>query len=364
MPRRPRLIHLVSSTFWGGREQYALDICRAFAREGWNVTVLSRDAKAVDTPFQQGGVTVRHMSLGAYSDITSIFRLARMLRRAPTPPAVHAHNFRDAFVALCARRLSLRGGVRVVLTCHRVKPGRDTPLRRRIMRGLDALVFPSALTRDTFLSTWRGKQPPLAPHKIHVLLNSVYLPDTGPDTTPAGPVTAAYHGRLVRGKGLETLIEALPALRGLRTRVCIAGTGDPDYTDTLKRQATRLQVMDMIDWSVNAPGRESILERAHIGVFPSLMPEAFGLGGAACMALGLPQVCSDNGAQGEYLTDGREALLVPPGDSGALADALRRLATDPALRQTMGHAARERFERQLSWPRFAGALEDIYLGRP
>lgn len=364
MRRPPRLIHLVSSTFWGGREQYAMDICRAFAREGWNVTVLSRDAKAVDTPFRQGGLTVRHMSLGAYSAITPILRLARMLRRAPAPPAVHAHNFRDAFVALCARRLSMRPGVRVVLTCHRVKPGRDTPLRRRIMRGLDAMVFPSALARDTFLSTWQGDRSPVHPDKVHVLLNSVYLPDRTPSVPPSGPVTAAYYGRLVRGKGLETLIEALPALRGLRTRVCIAGTGDPDYTDTLKRQATRLQVMDLIDWSVNAPGLETILDRAHMGVFPYSAPEAFGLGAAACMALGRPQVCSDSGAQGEYLTDGSEALLVPPGDSEALAGALRRLATDPALRQFMGQAARERFERQLSWPRFARDLESIYLGRP
>lgn len=362
MPDAPRLIHLISSTFWGGREQYALDICRSFAESGWNVMVISRDAKAVDTPFRQAGLKVRHMPLGGYADITSIARLAHIMRRAKTPPAVHVHNFRDAFIALGARKLSMRREVRVILTCHRVKPGRDTALRRRVMRNLHALVFPSALTHDTFLSSWSPLEPPLPPRKVHVLLNSVYMPGDHPGPPESGPVTAAYHGRLVQGKGLETFISALPSLRGLRTRACIAGTGDPDYIDSLKRLASRLEVMDMIDWSVNTVERDRILERAHIGVFPSLMPEAFGLSGAAFMAWGRPQVCTFNGAQSEYITDGTEALMVPPADTGALALALRRLAADAGLRRDMGQAARRRYDSQLAWPRFAEALAAIYAG--
>lgn len=360
MAPAPRLIHLISSTFWGGREQYALDICRSFADSGWDVTVLSRDAKAVDTPFRHAGLKVRHMPLGGYVDITSILRLTHILRRAKTPPVVHVHNFRDAFIALSARKLSLRRGVRVILTCHRVKPGRDTALRRRILRNLQALIFPSALTRDTFLSTWNPMELPLPAERIHVLHNSVYMPGDLPAPPATGPVVASYMGRIVRGKGLETFISALPALRGLRTRACIAGTGDPDYIDTLKRQADRLEVMDMIDWSINNLDRYAILERTHIGVFPSLQPEAFGLSGAACMDWARPQICTYNGAQCEYLTAGREALMIPPADTEALAEALRRLATDPDLRHSMGQAAKDRFETTLAWPRFARSLAAIY----
>ena len=357
---RPHLIHLLSSTFWGGREQYALDITRSFASRGWNVMVLSRDASAVDTPFRQAGLKVRHTPLGSYMIPSSAIRLAHILRRTPVPPAVHAHNIRDAFIALCARKLSMRPQVRVILTHHRVRPGKDTPLRRRILRNLTALVFPSALTRDTFLSTWNPTNLPLPEERIHLLPNSYYT-DREITPPPSGPVVAAYYGLLVRGKGIETLISAMPSLRGHRTRLTLAGSGDPDYIDTLKRQASRLGVMDLIDWNIGSLNLDSTMQMAHIGVFPSIMPEAFGLAAAACMAWGRPQICTYNGAQPEYITPGVEGLTIAPADVNALSANLLRLATDADLRRRMGEAARSSFDKHLSWPRFAEALTDIYL---
>ena len=322
---RPHLIHLLSSTFWGGREQYALDITRSFASRGWNVMVLSRDASAVDTPFRQAGLKVRHTPLGSYMIPSSAIRLAHILRRTPVPPAVHAHNIRDAFIALCARKLSMRPQVRVILTHHRVRPGKDTPLRRRILRNLTALVFPSALTRDTFLSTWNPTNLPLPEERIHLLPNSYYT-DREITPPPSGPVVAAYYGLLVRGKGIETLISAM-----------------------------------LIDWNIGSLNLDSTMQMAHIGVFPSIMPEAFGLAAAACMAWGRPQICTYNGAQPEYITPGVEGLTIAPADVNALSAKLLRLATDADLRRRMGEAARSSFDKHLSWPRFAEALTDIYL---
>ena len=61
------------------------------------------------------------------------------------------------------------------------------------------------------------------------------------------------------------------------------------------------------------------------------------------MAVGRPIVTADGPAPRELLTDGVDALLVPPGDPDALADALRRLAADPGLRARLGAAARARY---------------------
>lgn len=328
---------------------------------GWNVSALTRDASAVDAPFRRCGIKVRHLPLGNYAGLSTIVRLCHLFRQGDTAPVVHVHAFRDVFLALAARRLSRRRDVKVVFTCHRVRPCRDTALRRRMLRNLHALIFPSALARDTFLSTWSPVELPLPANRVYMLHNSVYLPQE-PQLTPpqSGPIVASYYGRIVQGKGLETFISALADCRGLRTRACIAGPGDPDYIDTLKRLAERLKVMDMIDWCGNSIGMEQVMERTHIGVFPSLIPESFGLANAACMAWGRPQVSTFNGAQCEYLTHGSEALLVPPSDREALARALSTLASDAELRSRMGKAARARYEQTLAWPRYENALAAIY----
>jgi glycosyltransferase involved in cell wall biosynthesis len=62
------------------------------------------------------------------------------------------------------------------------------------------------------------------------------------------------------------------------------------------------------------------------------------------MAAGLPSVATAVGAVPEMVADGREAILVPPGDPGALARALALLAGSPARRREMGARARRRVE--------------------
>lgn len=358
-----RLIHMLSSTLWGGREQYALDICRSYSQRGWNVTVFTGDATAIDTPFKQAGIKVRHLPLGRYAGLSTILRLGSLLRQsAKEPTVVHVHTMRDAFLALAARRLSRRKRhIKVVLTYHRVRPCRNNALRRRILRNLHALIFPSALCKGTFLSPWNPMELPLPADRVHTIHNSIYTTeDAHPGPPATGPLVAFYYGRIVQGKGLETFISALPALRGLRTRACIAGQGDPDYIDALKRLADRLGVMDMIDWAGKTLTMAQVLDSGHIGVFPSLLPESFGLSNAACMAWGRPQVCTLNGAQTEYLTHGQEALLITPSDGEGLANALLRLIKDSGLRARMGAAARKRYDTRLAWPRFETRLTGIY----
>src|SRR4029079_17908785 len=77
-------------------------------------------------------------------------------------------------------------------------------------------------------------------------------------------------------------------------------------------------------------------------VVPSLVPEGFGLTVVEGMAAGLPVVAPDAGGPAEIIRHDVDGLLVPPGDTVALADALRRLAADPATRRRLGDAARSR----------------------
>jgi glycosyltransferase involved in cell wall biosynthesis len=78
------------------------------------------------------------------------------------------------------------------------------------------------------------------------------------------------------------------------------------------------------------------------------------------MAARLPAVAAATGAVPDMVTEGCEALLVPPGDAGALGRALAILAADPARRREMGARARRRAEDSFRIERTAAAVAGLY----
>ena len=147
-------------------------------------------------------------------------------------------------------------------------------------------------------------------------------------------------GRLSFEKGQDMLLEAWAGVaeRYPDWRLRLYGTG-PDE-ESLRRQATKLG----LDASVEFPGATSDLESALTGasVFAlSSREEGFPMSIIEAMAYGLPTVAFDC-APGvrELLTDGRDGLVVTPGNTIEFAAALDRLMGDASLRDSLGEAAR------------------------
>lgn len=359
---RDHLVHILSSGYWGGVEQYAFDICRHYHDLGWRVSAMTRDAKVVDSRFRAYGIPLLHAGLGGYADVGSLRAIMRMLRSLPVSRSiVHAHRYSDVFLTLVAKRLTGRPDIRVVATRHTVGPGINTYLFRRMCRKTDADIFVSRTALDTFVSPWAPGKCPLPADRIHVIHNSLYTDTSLPAPEPSrGPVTAICHGTLVAGKGFEYIIDALSQLRDIKLRLRIAGQGDPDYIDGLRRRAMARGVMENIDWNIPATELEPIIGECHFGVQASPQREAFALESLRYMACGRAQVCVPNGAQQEYLADGVSALFAPPADSSRLAAAMRRLATDAELRRNMGERALRDYRDKFDWLHFIRALDKIY----
>ena len=92
---------------------------------------------------------------------------------------------------------------------------------------------------------------------------------------------------------------------------------------------------------------------------PSLGGESFGMVLTEAFASGTPVVASDIAGYRDVVRDGVDGLLVPAGDPVELGEALRALALDPARRERMAAAARERAER-FAWPRVAAEVTEVY----
>ena len=346
-----KIIHLVSNRVWGGGEQYVLDLATAFAADGNDVTIVSRNFDAVTSRFKEAGLPVTKMPLKGTIDLVSPFRLAKMLRGAGKT-IVHVHNFKDATIAVRARSISGNKEARIVLTRHLVKPAKAMSLYRR----LDAMIFVSHLAKDEFMST----APKVDAAKITVVHNSIkQAPVTMPPHTGNRQLTLMFHGRLTSEKGIEDIIEALAGIKDKDAHLLIAGSGTADYTATLKELAANRGVAGRIEWLGQIKEISPHIAKADIGICPSRARESFGLSIVEYMAHGKPVITTDNGAQPEYITNGKDGLLVKPGDTAAITAAIESLR-DKELRTAIGNAARATFEEKLSFPVFYNRIKEIY----
>lgn len=361
MNERPVLIHLISSNRWGGAQRYAFDICNHYHSEEWRVAAVTRDAKVVDNHFKEAGIPLFHAPLRGFFDPASAVIIARVIRDLPVDRSyVHVHRYRDAFTVFLAKRLAKRPDIRIISTRHTVRQGRNSWLFRRIYEKINAHIFVSETAFRKFMTPWPDRLP-MRKETVHILHNSINIPAGDCLPEPAkGPIFAIYAGPLVRGKGIETIIDALVSLRDLKLRLRIVGRGNPDYLDSLRRRAMTRGVMEIIDWKALKDTPVDIINQSHFAVLPSVEREAFGLPNIYVMAAGRPQICSPNGAQSEYLVDNESAIFVPPADAHALAEAMRRLATDSSIRERIGRCARQAYMDNLSWQSFIPRLTAIY----
>ena len=84
---------------------------------------------------------------------------------------------------------------------------------------------------------------------------------------------------------------------------------------------------------------------------------------ALAMSSGVPVVVTSIYGIPEIVVDGETGLLVPPGESGPLTEALRQLVTDGGLRARMGRASRRRYERSFTLEIMASRTYAVLAGR-
>lgn len=183
-----------------------------------------------------------------------------------------------------------------------------------------------------------------------------------------GRLTVLGVGGIEPRKGSLTLLEGFARLRelapGLDPLLVLAGGATLfDYRHELDRFRTRLDQLGL-GHRVRALGTvtceelERLYRAADLFAFPSTV-EGFGLAALEALASGLPVVASDLDAFHAFLDHGRSALLVPVGDSRALALALARLARDPRERDLLRARGLE-VAATLTWDQAAAAHERVY----
>jgi glycosyltransferase involved in cell wall biosynthesis len=222
-------------------------------------------------------------------------------------------------------------------------------LRNGLLRDADAFVAMSRLIRDEMAAAGvPGERIRLLPHGVDTRR---FTPASAEERAslrarlglPAG-ILAVYTGRLLRGKGLETLVDALahPSVPSELLAILVgSGEGQAlDATAELRRRVAERGLEGRVVFAGRSDRVEDYLRAADLFVFPSLF-EALGISLVEAAACGLPAVASRTGGIVDVVEHERSGLLVTPGDAVDLARALAALARDPERRAAMGERARQ-----------------------
>jgi len=179
----------------------------------------------------------------------------------------------------------------------------------------------------------------------------------------AGGPILFFIGRLVREKGVQVLLDAMPAiLREFpRTRLIVAGKGP--YMEELERMARPLGDRVVFTGFLNDAQKSRIYRAAAVSVFPSLY-EPFGIVALEAMSLGCPVVVSDTGGLAEIIEHGVDGCKAVPGDPDDLARQILRLLEEPELGHRLAEQALRKVEKQYNWEHIAQVTAGIYRNLP
>jgi len=177
---------------------------------------------------------------------------------------------------------------------------------------------------------------------------------------------AVYTGRLVTGKGLQSLLrawqEVAPAHPGaLLVLVGSGGLAMQNCEDELRRFARENGLTRSVMFTGSVDSVHEYLQAADAFVFPTER-EAFGISVIEAMACGLPVVTTAVDGVRDVVRPGVDALVVPPGDDQALAAAIRRAFEAAGDRSTMGAAARQRVLERYAADRVVAAYRELLAG--
>ena len=152
-----------------------------------------------------------------------------------------------------------------------------------------------------------------------------------------GPLTILQAGRVSADKGTHTTVEALGRLaqQGITNiRLIVAGSGPSEYAEQLRQSVAHYHLEDRVTFLGWQPRENmpSIMTQSHVLVLPTEIQEPFARVVLEGMANGLTVISTLTGGTGEIVKHGETGLTFPAGDSAALAEQIKRLAAEPALR--------------------------------
>ena len=370
-PPRPRVLHVgpLPPPF-GGIATYVEEFLRSAVIEAFDVQNIRSD---VVNKLTASGMRRQALNLVNGLLLCAVFCWS-LVRVRPMIVHVQTSSFTGFYEKSLLALLGRLAGRKVIMHPQGGSFGvfyEQSPraLQRLILACLNlahCVVANSRQMRQTFLDIG------VPAERTTVVENAVFVPSTsvwetcgagrpGPDR-PEARITVLFLNRINAQKGAIELVEAARQLRARcpEVRFRIVGPEDPG-SQPLGSQIDSETLRERIELTGPIPeeAKDAAFRTADVYVLPSHV-EGMPIGLLEAMSYGLPCIATPVGGVPSVIEDGANGLLVPVGDSDALAGAIEKLAADPGLRRRLGRNARQTVEKRFNWQTRAAEIIDLY----
>jgi glycosyltransferase involved in cell wall biosynthesis len=321
----------------GGVETHVYEVARRIAAKGLDLTVLTTDLTGELPRLEHAGLLTvrRYPAWPKRSDLYVSPALVRQIREG-SYDLLHVQGVNN-FLPPMALMAAQRSGVPTVATFH---GGGHSSRVRKMVRGMQWQALRPLLRRTQGLvgvshfevGTWAGRLG-LEPERIRLIRNGAEpLPVGGSPPEVSGSPLICSVGRLVRLKGHQRLIEAMPALLDLAPDAHLAVVGRGSFERKLRRLAARLQVEHAVTFtSFDATQREALGALVRSCDVVALMSdyESHPVAVMEAVALERKVVVADTSGLSELAAEGLAVAVPVDAPPRALAEVLADVARRP-----------------------------------
>lgn len=349
------IVFLTTAFDVGGAERVMIHAAAGLRRRGWRVIVAGLEVRTgqVARELQSAGVEVMSLGISRHLGLLAVPLLAWRLRRLRADVLytflIHAH--------VVGRLAGALAGTPVLLSSQQVMAWEGRPaewLNRLTARWCTRVVAVSHrvqeyLEHDVGLPAW---QLTTISNCVDVDRFAMAPPDF------SAPLVVGSVARLSAEKDHESLLVAFVEVRRQRpdARLLIAGSG-PERP-RLEQRVVALGLGEAVEFLGHVVDVRTVLRQLQVFVQSSHV-EGLPVAVLEALASGRPVIAAAVGGNDEAVVDGVTGLLVPPASPAALAQAILRVADDPAFAESMARAGREHVSRFFSADAMVNSTEAL-----
>lgn len=353
-----RVLHLADNPYMGGIASHILSVHDAFAdRDDVAIEIAVLPGRTGDTSLldsaKSRGITTHLLSMHHPFDL-HVMEMLRGVVHERKIDVVHVHDYRGHIIAHMARL-----PVPVVATSHGVVV--EPALRTRIWQAGHLRFLhsrPLVIAVSSHVGSWLQAQG-IPSERVRVVYNAV-VPSTDTSAVARSAFDAKEHdtvflyvGRLVAGKGLERLIDAIAEVDD----AVLVVVGDGPLRESLEVRAREQHAR--VKFAGVQANPWSYYRAADCVVLPSDM-EALPMALIEAASLGVPAIGTAVGGIPEVVEDEVSGILIPPGNTAALVEAIDRM-TDGTRRARYMAGAKQQYAQHFTVARMADELYSLYM---